>query len=71
MAASREQCRFEQTSFLYGTNATFIAELYAPLSGRSEFGRCELAGFFADLADQTPAILKELAGPTGRPSAAA
>ncbi len=57
----------EQTSFLYGGNATFIAELYARYLADPNSVDPSWRGFFADLADQTPAILKELAGPDWAP----
>ncbi|MGH6981078.1 MAG: 2-oxoglutarate dehydrogenase E1 subunit family protein, partial [Stellaceae bacterium] len=53
----------EQTSFLYGANATFIAELYARYLADPNAVDDSWRGFFAELADQSPAILKELAGP--------
>jgi 2-oxoglutarate dehydrogenase E1 component len=53
----------EQTSFLYGANTTFIAELYARYLADPNAVDPSWRGFFADLADQSPAILKELAGP--------
>ena len=53
----------EQTSFLYGANATFIAELYARYLADPRSVDESWRGFFAELADQSPAILKELAGP--------
>jgi 2-oxoglutarate dehydrogenase E1 component len=57
----------EQTSFLYGANATFIAELYVRYLADPNSVDASWRGFFADLADQTPAILKELAGPGWAP----
>jgi 2-oxoglutarate dehydrogenase E1 component len=57
----------EQTSFLYGANATFIAELHARYLADPNSVDASWRGFFADLADQTPAILKELAGPDWAP----
>lgn len=58
---------FERTSFLYGQNATFIAELYArylkdPSSVDPSWG-----GFFRDLDDDARAILRELQGPEWAP----
>jgi len=55
--------RLEQTSFLYGGNATFIAELYARYLTDPQSVDPSWRGFFADLAEQTPAIAKELSGP--------
>jgi len=57
----------EQTTFLYGANATFIAELYIRYLADPDSVDASWRGFFADLADQTPAILKELAGPDWAP----
>ncbi len=53
----------DPNSFLYGTNATFIAELYArylddPAAVDESWRR-----FFAELADPPPAVAKELEGP--------
>jgi 2-oxoglutarate dehydrogenase E1 component len=55
--------QFEQTSFLYGANATFIAELYARYLADPGSVDTSWRGFFAELQDQSPAILKELEGP--------
>ncbi len=57
----------EQTSFLYGANATFIAELYARYLADPNSVDASWRGFFAELQEQTPAILKELAGPDWAP----
>jgi 2-oxoglutarate dehydrogenase E1 component len=53
----------DQASFLYGSNATFIGELYSryladPASVDESWRR-----FFADLRDEAPAVLAELQGP--------
>ncbi len=53
----------QQTTFLYGPNSTFIAELYShyledPASVDESWRK-----FFAELADEAPAIAKELEGP--------
>ncbi len=58
----------EQTSFLTGTNATFVAELYSryledPAAVDTSWGR-----FFADLNDDTREILDDLRGATWAPS---
>src|ERR1700691_2584938 len=55
--------QFERTSFLSGTNATFIAELYERYLRDPNAVDPSWRGFFADLADQAPSIAKELAGP--------
>src|SRR5665213_1113439 len=60
---ARTMSRLEQTSFLYGGNATFIAELYARYLTDPQSVDPSWRGFFADLAEQTPAIAKELSGP--------
>jgi 2-oxoglutarate dehydrogenase E1 component len=57
----------EQTSFLYGANATFIAELYARYLQDPTSVDPSWRGFFAELADQAPTILKELGGPDWAP----
>jgi 2-oxoglutarate dehydrogenase E1 component len=57
----------EQTSFLYGANATFIAELYARFLADPNSVDASWRGFFAELQEQTPAIMKELAGPDWAP----
>jgi len=57
----------EQTGFLYGANAAFIAELYVRYLADPDSVDASWRGFFADLADQSPAILKELAGPDWAP----
>jgi 2-oxoglutarate dehydrogenase E1 component len=54
---------FEQTSFLYGANATFIAELYTRYLADPAAVDPSWRGFFAELAEQAPAVLKELEGP--------
>jgi 2-oxoglutarate dehydrogenase E1 component len=58
----------DQNSFLYGPNATFIAELYAryvrdPASVEASWRR-----FFADLQDDQASVLAELRGPDWAPN---
>jgi 2-oxoglutarate dehydrogenase E1 component len=53
----------EQTTFLYGPNATFIAELYARYLENPGAVDESWRAFFADLAEEAPAVLKELEGP--------
>jgi 2-oxoglutarate dehydrogenase E1 component len=55
--------QLDQTSFLYGANATFIAELYARWLADPNAVDVSWRAFFAEMQDQAPAILKELAGP--------
>jgi 2-oxoglutarate dehydrogenase E1 component len=53
----------EQTTFLYGPNATFIAELYARFLENPQSVDQSWRSFFADLAEQAPDVLRELEGP--------
>jgi 2-oxoglutarate dehydrogenase E1 component len=58
----------DQNSFLYGSNATFIAELYAryvrdPASVEESWRR-----FFAELQDDEASVLAELRGPDWAPN---
>ncbi len=58
----------DQTSFLYGPNGTFIAELYSryladPASVDDSWRR-----FFGELQDEAPAVLAELQGADWSPS---
>jgi 2-oxoglutarate dehydrogenase E1 component len=58
----------DQNSFLYGSNATFIAELYAryvrdPASVEESWRR-----FFAELQDDQASVLAELRGPDWAPN---
>jgi 2-oxoglutarate dehydrogenase E1 component len=55
--------RLDQTSFLYGPNATFVAELYARYLDDPNSVDESWRGFFADLAEDAPAVLRELEGP--------
>ena len=50
-------------TFLTGANATFIAELYARWLDDPASVDESWRSFFADLADEAPALLKELEGP--------
>ncbi|HUH84554.1 MAG TPA: 2-oxoglutarate dehydrogenase E1 component [Stellaceae bacterium] len=55
--------RFDDATFLSGTNATFIAELYARwLEAPAEVDE-SWRRFFAELAEEAPSLLKELEGP--------
>jgi 2-oxoglutarate dehydrogenase E1 component len=53
----------EQTTFLYGPNATFIAELYARYLENPDSVDGSWRSFFADLAEEAPDVLRELDGP--------
>jgi 2-oxoglutarate dehydrogenase E1 component len=53
----------EQTTFLYGSNATFIAELYARYLEDPASVDESWRSFFADLAEEAPDVLRELDGP--------
>jgi 2-oxoglutarate dehydrogenase E1 component len=60
--------QIDQASFLYGSNATFIAELYSryladPASVDESWRR-----FFAELRDEAPAVLAELQGADWAPN---
>src|SRR3954447_15964352 len=60
--------QIDQNSFLYGSNATFIAELYAryvadPASVEESWRR-----FFAELQDDQASVLAELRGPDWAPN---
>jgi 2-oxoglutarate dehydrogenase E1 component len=55
--------QFDQTTFLNGANATFIAELYARWLEDPASVDESWRSFFGDLADEAPAVLKDLEGP--------
>src|ERR1700722_14583081 len=52
----------DQTSFLDGTNATFIAELYARYLENPGSVDASWANFFAEMADDERSVLGELKG---------
>ena len=54
--------QFDQTSFLYGANATFIAELYARYLANPTSVDASWASFFTEMADDARAVLSELNG---------
>ena len=54
--------QIDQTSFLYGANATFIAELYARYLADPNSVDASWASFFAEMADDARAVLGELNG---------
>jgi 2-oxoglutarate dehydrogenase E1 component len=53
----------EESSFLYGPNATFIAELYARYLADPASVDDSWRAVFADLTDEAQGILRELEGP--------
>ena len=53
----------DHASFLYGQNATFIAELYSRFVENPQAVDESWRQFFASLADEAPAVLAELNGP--------
>src|SRR5690348_4551172 len=55
--------RQDQNTFLYGSNATFIAELYSRFLEDPATVDESWRSFFAELAEQAPDVLKELEGP--------
>ncbi len=55
--------RLDQATFLNGVNATFIAELYARWLEDPASVDDSWRSFFGDLAEEAPALLKELEGP--------
>src|SRR5260370_34966142 len=55
--------RQDQNTFLYGTNATFIAELYSRYLADPSSVDESWRSFFAELAEQAPDVLKDLDGP--------
>src|SRR5207248_5756753 len=58
---------FDQTSFLSGTNAPFIADLYARYLDDPNAVDESWRRFFADLADDPAAVRAETAGPAWAP----
>ncbi|WP_207480235.1 2-oxoglutarate dehydrogenase E1 component [Arenibaculum pallidiluteum] len=61
----------EQNSFLFGANATFIAELYARFLEDPNSVDPSWTGFFRDLDDDARAVLGELRGASWAPNDAA
>ena len=57
-----------EPDFLYGTNATFIAELYRRYLGDENAVDAGWASFFKELADDERALLGELEGASWAPS---
>ena len=60
--------QIDQTSFLYGANSTFIAELYARFLADPSSVDDSWRRFFGDLRDEAPAVLAELQGADWSPS---
>ena len=55
--------RLDDATFLSGTNATFIAELYARWLDHPAEVDESWRRFFSELAEEAPSLLKELEGP--------
>src|SRR3712207_9388695 len=60
----------EQTSFLFGSNATYIAELYARYLEDPKSVDPSWEAFFADLHDDAKEVLTELRGASWAPNTA-
>src|SRR5689334_19267663 len=63
MRSEKAMSRQDQNTFLYGSNATFIAELYSRFLEDPATVDESWRSFFAELAEQAPDVLKELEGP--------
>ena len=59
--------KLEQNSFLFGANATFIAELYGRYLGDPGSIDSSWTGFFAELDDDARAVLDDLRGASWSP----
>ncbi len=59
----REMSRLDQSTFLYGGNATFLAELYARYLADPASVDESWRALFAELADEAPEVARELEGP--------
>jgi 2-oxoglutarate dehydrogenase E1 component len=59
--------QLEQSSFLFGANATFVAELYSRYLENPESVSPDWAGYFAQLEDEAQAALKDLRGASWAP----
>jgi 2-oxoglutarate dehydrogenase E1 component len=57
----------DQTTFLYGPNSTFIAELYSRYLEDPASVDESWRSFFQELADEPPAVHKDLEGPAWAP----
>ena len=58
----------DSASFLYGSNATFIAELYSRYLADPDSVEASWRQFFAGLADDAPSVLAELQGAAWAPN---
>src|SRR5258708_7053558 len=63
LRSEKAMSRQDQNTFLYGSNATFIAELYSRYLEDPASVDESWRSFFAELAEQAPDVLKELDGP--------
>ncbi len=59
--------QLEQSSFLFGANATFVAELYSRYLENADSVSPDWAGYFAQLEDEAQAALKDLRGASWAP----
>ncbi len=59
--------KLEQNSFLFGANATFIAELYGRYLDDPGSIDSSWTGFFAELDDDARAVLDDLRGASWSP----
>ena len=63
MRSEKTMSRQDQNTFLYGSNATFIAELYSRFLDDPGSVDESWRSFFADLSEEAPDILKEMSAP--------
>ena len=64
MASNRNNLTFEKTSFLSGSNSTFIKELYLKYLEDSKSIPQSWADFFDGLDEDQEIIKKEILGPS-------
>ena len=62
MSKSSSNEQLERTSFLFGTNAPFVEELYARFQNDPQSVDAEWRTFFASLGDDTADVLREAEG---------
>src|SRR5579883_1028410 len=62
-AVGKAMSQLDQTTFLYGPNATFIAELYSRYLDDPNSVDASWRSFFGDLSEEGASVLKELEGP--------
>jgi 2-oxoglutarate dehydrogenase E1 component len=67
MASNKENTIFENTSFLQGSNSSFIKELYLQYLKNSESLPKSWAEFFEGLNEDQEIIKREILGPTWAP----